>query len=221
MENYFVKPYLFKDLKYPFVLPLLGYSYDALEPYFDARTMEIHHAKHHQVYVDSLNAALAPHTMFHGHTLEELLINLDKLPDAIRMAVQNHGGGHKNHSLFWQLLATGGADMPSGDLAKKVETAFGGYDIFKEKFTTAAKARFGSGWAWLSLNMQDDLVVTSTLNQNSPVSEGLRPFMGLDVWEHAYYLKYQNRRVDYIDAWWHVLDWNKVEPLYKKALNRG
>ncbi len=215
-----VKPYLFKDLKYPFIIPLLSYPYDALEPYFDQRTMEIHHTKHHQGYVDSLNAALVNHTEYHNYTLEELLINLDKLPEGIRTVIQNHGGGHKNHSMFWQLLTVDGQKQPDGELAQKIEQAFGSYDVFKEKFTIAAKSRFGSGWAWLSLDAKDTVVVTSTLNQNSPMSEGLRPFLGLDVWEHAYYLKYQNRRVAYIDAWWHVLDWHKAEVFYQKALQQ-
>lgn len=213
-----IKPYLFKELKYPFSLPDLKYPYDALEPYFDAATMKLHHSKHHQAYVNGLNAALENHTEYHNHTLEELIINVDKLPEIIQTAVRNHGGGHMNHSMFWDVMCVDGGAQPEGELVKKVEEAFGSYDELQQKFTAAAKSRFGSGWAWLSLNNEDTLVVTSTANQDSPISHRLRPILGLDVWEHAYYLKYQNRRVDYIDAWWHVLDWRKVEPLYKKAL---
>lgn len=213
-----VKPYLFKELKYPFSLPDLKYPYDALEPYFDAATMELHHKKHHQAYVNGLNAALENHTEYHNYTLEELIINLEKLPEVIQTAVRNHGGGHMNHSMFWDVMCVDGGAQPEGLLVKKVEEAFGSYDELQQKFTAAAKTRFGSGWAWLSLNDEDKLVVTSTANQDSPMSQGLRPIVGLDVWEHAYYLKYQNRRVDYIDAWWHVLDWRKVGLLYKKAL---
>lgn len=201
----------------PFALPPLGYSFDALEPWVDARTMEIHHDKHHAAYVDNLNAALGRigDPALSGAELPWLLAHLDKVPEGERQAVRNHGGGHANHSLFWKLLQPGGAREPSGDLARALERGFGSLDGFRKAFSDAAAKRFGSGWAWLSVQPGGGLVVHSTANQDSPVSDGLRPLLGIDVWEHAYYLKYQNRRPEYIQAFWEVVNWDAVEELWK------
>jgi superoxide dismutase, Fe-Mn family len=190
-------------------LPDLPYSFDALEPHIDARTMEIHHDKHHAGYVKKLNAALEGHPDLQALSLEELLGNLDRVPGDIRTAVRNNGGGHANHSLFWPIMSPNGGGSPSGDLASAIENAFGGFDDFKEKFSDAASGRFGSGWAWLVRN-GGGLEVTSTPNQDSPLMDGKTPILGLDVWEHAYYLKYQNKRPDYIEAWWNVVNWPEV-----------
>lgn len=195
----------------PFVLPPLPYAYDALEPYIDARTMEIHHSKHHAAYVSNLNAALEG-TNFEGLTIEEIL---SKGADNIPVAVRNNGGGHANHVLFWESMTKGGGGEPSGPLAEAIKKSFGSFDAFKEKFETAAKTRFGSGWAWLVLN-KGELEVYSTANQDTPLLEGKQPLLTLDVWEHAYYLKYQNRRPDYVSAWWSVVDWKKVQERYEK-----
>lgn len=195
----------------PFVLPPLGYAYDALEPHIDAKTMEIHHSKHHAAYVANLNSALEG-TNLAGLTIEEILA---KGAENIPVAVRNNGGGHANHTLFWESMKKGGGGKPSGSLAEAIDKAFGGFDAFKEKFETAAKTRFGSGWAWLALN-NGQLEVYSTANQDSPIMEGKKPLLGLDVWEHAYYLLYQNRRPDYITAWWNVVDWEKVQERYEK-----
>ena len=195
----------------PFVLPPLPYAYDALEPYIDARTMEIHHTKHHAAYVSNLNAALEG-TNLEGLTIEEILA---KGAENIPVAVRNNGGGHANHTLFWESMTKGGGGEPSGPLAEAIKKSFGSFDAFKEKFEAAAKTRFGSGWAWLVLN-KGELEVYSTANQDSPIMEGKHPVLGLDVWEHAYYLKYQNRRPDYITAWWSVVDWKKVQERYEK-----
>ena len=202
--------YDFLDKKYPFTLPPMPYAYEALEPYIDARTMEIHYTKHHQAYIDNVNKALEQHPEFHQKTLGGILSSLATLPTTVRAAVQNNGGGHANHAMFW-LLMTAEKQEPSSRLAGELEKTFGSFKDFQEKFNTAAKSRFGSGWAWLSVDQQSKLVVTSTANQDSPISEGLTPILGLDVWEHAYYLKYQNKRVDYIDAWWHVINWQQVD----------
>lgn len=197
-----------------FTLPNLPYKYDALEPYFDARTMEIHHTKHHQGYVDKLNAALKGQTELADKSVEELLADLKALPKDIRTAVQNNGGGHANHSLFWQLLTpTDQAAAREG--LSDLFSQFGGYTSFQEQFAAAAGGRFGSGWAWLVKNDQKELSIISTANQDSPLSDGLVPLLGLDVWEHAYYLKYQNRRADYVEAFWHVVNWTKVAELYR------
>jgi Fe-Mn family superoxide dismutase len=195
----------------PFVLPPLPYAYDALEPYIDARTMEIHHTKHHAAYVSNLNAALEG-TNLEGLTIEEILA---KGAENIPVAVRNNGGGHANHTLFWESMTKGGGGEPSGPLAEAIKKSFGSFDAFKEKFEAAAKTRFGSGWAWLVLN-KGELEVYSTANQDSPIMEGKHPVLGLDVWEHAYYLKYQNRRPDYVSAWWSVVDWKKVQERYEK-----
>ncbi len=199
-------------------LPALGYSYDALEPFIDARTMEIHHTKHHQAYITNLNAAIQG-TEFESYPIDALIAEIDKLPEAIRPVVRNNGGGHANHSLFWQLLSVSGDRTPSGPLADAIVATFGSVDSFKEKFETAAKTRFGSGWAWLSVNSAKQLEVASLPNQDSPVMEGKTPILGLDVWEHAYYLNYQNRRPDYVAAFWNVVNWSEVERLYIEAIS--
>lgn len=194
-------------------LPKLPYPYDALEPYIDARTMEIHHTKHHQAYVDKLNEALEKHPELADKPLEDLLRDLNSVPEDIRTAVRNHGGGHYNHSLFWKMMARpeGGENAPKGQVEIAIQQTFGDVAKFKEEFGKAAMARFGSGWAWLTLDKDRQLAIVSTANQDSPVSEGMKPLLGLDVWEHAYYLKYQNRRTEYIDAWWNVVNWEEVE----------
>jgi Fe-Mn family superoxide dismutase len=193
-----------------FTLPELGYSYDALEPHIDAKTMEIHYTKHHNTYVTKLNEAIEKHPDLEGKTLEELLANLNNLPEDIKAAVRNNGGGHHNHSLFWLSMKPGGANQPSGKLAEAIDSTFGSFDDFKAKMTEAATTRFGSGWAWL-VDSGGKLEVYSTANQDSPVMENKKPLLGLDVWEHAYYLKYQNLRPDYIAAWWNVVNWDEVE----------
>lgn len=199
-------------------LPALPYDYTALEPYIDARTMEIHHGKHHAAYVQKLNAAVERHPEIAGLSVETLLSNLASLPEDIRAEVRNNGGGHFNHSLFWKLLGKDTRPVPEGDLAAAIVARFGSLDAFRTEFAAAAAKRFGSGWAWLSLNALGELVVHSTPNQDSPIMEGLVPILGLDVWEHAYYLKYQNRRPDYIEAFWKVLDWRQAEENYRQAL---
>jgi Fe-Mn family superoxide dismutase len=190
-------------------LPPLPYDYGALEPHIDARTMEIHHTKHHQTYVNNLNAALEKAPNLQGKSLEELLGNLDAVPEGVRTAVRNNGGGHWNHSMFWQIMGPNVGSAPSGALADALTSSFGGLDQFKEKFAAAAVGRFGSGWAWLIAD-GSSLSIDSTPNQDTPVMQGKRPILGLDVWEHAYYLKYQNRRADYIGAWWQVVNWEAV-----------
>lgn len=192
-----------------FTLPDLGYSYDALEPYIDAKTMEIHHGKHHATYVEKLNAALAKYPDWQNKKIEEILSDIKSVPEDIRTAVQNNGGGHYNHTLFWQSMKPGGTHDQHGNLADALKSTFGSLDDFKAKMTEAAVNRFGSGWAWLVDN-NGKLEVNSTANQDSPLMEGKKPILGLDVWEHAYYLKYQNRRPDYIEAWWNVVNWDEV-----------
>ncbi|MBZ0284903.1 MAG: superoxide dismutase [Anaerolineae bacterium] len=202
----------------PFELPSLPYAFDALEPHIDTRTMEIHHGKHHNAYVTNLNKALEGHADLQGKSLEELLANnLAIVPDAIKTAVRNNGGGHANHSLFWQLMGPGKGGQPTGDVAAAINAAFGDFAGFKEKFAAAAAGRFGSGWAWLIAEKGGAVSITSTPNQDTPVMEGKTPILGLDVWEHAYYLNYQNRRPDYVAAWWNVVNWDKVAELYAKA----
>ncbi|ASI34822.1 MULTISPECIES: superoxide dismutase [unclassified Exiguobacterium] len=198
-----------------FELPELGYAYDALEPHIDARTMEIHHSKHHNAYVTNVNAALEG-SEHEGKSLEELLQNLDALPADIQTAVRNNGGGHWNHSFFWKLLKKNDGAAPSGELASAIDEAFGSFDAFKDAFAKAATTRFGSGWAWLIVE-GGKLAVVSTPNQDTPVMEGKTPILGLDVWEHAYYLNYQNRRPDYINAFFNVIDWDHVAKLYADA----
>jgi len=190
-------------------LPALPYAFGALEPHIDARTMEIHHDKHHQGYVNKLNAALEGHPELAEKSVEELLRDLDAVPESIRTAVRNNGGGHANHSLFWTVMGPGKGGQPGGGLSDAIASTFGSFDAFKTNFNQAAATRFGSGWAWLA-HKDGALQVLSTPNQDSPLSQGMTPILGLDVWEHAYYLKYQNRRPDYIGAWWNVVDWDAV-----------
>ena len=197
-------------------LPELPYSFDALEPHIDARTMEIHHGKHHVTYVNNLNTALEPQSELQKKSLGELLAGLNKVPESIRTAIRNNGGGHSNHSLFWKVMKKGGGGEPKGDLAQAINSTFGSFAVFQEKFSGAAKTRFGSGWAWLYVS-GGKLVVGSTPNQDSPLMEGGTPILGLDVWEHAYYLKYQNRRPDYVGAWWNVVNWEQVAENYAGA----
>ncbi|RJX25876.1 MAG: superoxide dismutase, partial [Acholeplasma sp.] len=197
-------------------LPTLGYAYDALEPFIDQRTMEIHYTKHHQAYITNLNAALEKHPEF-NLSLEEMLKDLSKVPQDIRGAVQNNGGGHFNHSFFWPLLKVNSGAKPEGKLAAAIDHAFGSFDQFKELFSNAAKTRFGSGWAWLIVTPDKTLKVLSTPNQDTPLADG-KPILGLDVWEHAYYLNYQNRRPDYVSAFFQVVNWNKVNELYQATL---
>ena len=198
-------------------LPDLPYDHDALEPHIDAETMRIHHSKHHQGYVNNLNAALEKHPDLADKSLEELLGDLASVPEDIRTAVRNNGGGHANHSLFWPCMAPGSGGTPSGELADAIDSTFGSFDAFVEMFSKAAATRFGSGWAWLCVDGDGGLVVTSTANQDNPVSDGLKPILGLDVWEHAYYLNYQNRRPDYVKAWWNVVNWERVSENFAGA----
>jgi superoxide dismutase, Fe-Mn family len=197
-------------------LPQLPYAYDALEPHIDKETMNIHHTKHHNAYVTNLNNALAGHDDLLSQSVEELIANLDAVPESARAAVRNNGGGHANHSLFWELLSANGGGNPSGSLAEAIDAKFGSFDAFKEEFAKAATTRFGSGWAWLSLK-NGELELTSTPNQDSPIMEGNTPLLGLDVWEHAYYLNYQNRRPDYIAAFWNVVNWDEVTKRFETA----
>ena len=191
-------------------LPPLPYAFDALEPSIDARTMEIHHDKHHAAYVTNLNKALEGHADLAALPVEKLIATLDKVPEAVRTVVRNNGGGHANHSLFWETIGKGKGGEPAGHLAEAVRSVFGGFDTFKETFTKAAMGRFGSGWAWLSADPQGKLLVESTANQDSPIMQGNTPLLGIDVWEHAYYLLYQNRRADYVNAFYNVIDWDAV-----------
>ena len=197
-------------------LPQLPYAYDALEPHIDKETMNIHHTKHHNAYVTNLNNALAGHDDLLSKSVEELIANLDAVPESARPAVRNNGGGHANHSLFWELLSANGGGNPSGALAEAIDAKFGSFDAFKEEFAKAATTRFGSGWAWLSLK-NGELELTSSPNQDSPIMEGNTPLLGLDVWEHAYYLNYQNRRPDYIAAFWNVVNWDAVTKRFETA----
>lgn len=200
-----------------FQLPALPYSNDALEPHIDAQTMEIHHDRHHNTYVTNLNAALENAPELQGKSLEDLIANLDSVPESIRTAVRNNGGGHHNHSLFWEIIGPNGGGAPTGAIAAAIDSELGGFDKFKEDFAKAATTRFGSGWAWLVVGKDGKLAVTSTPNQDSPLMEGLTPVLGLDVWEHAYYLKYQNKRPDYIASFWNVINWDEVNKRYAAA----
>lgn len=197
-------------------LPKLPYSYSALEPHIDARTMEIHHTKHHQTYVDKLNAALEKYPKLAAKPAETLLTDFSSVPEDIKTAVRNHGGGHANHSFFWQIMSPDGG-KPSPAFLKAIESSFGSLDSFKEQFTAAAVNRFGSGWAWLVID-NGTLQITSTANQDSPLMDGKTPLIGLDVWEHAYYLKHQSKRADYIAAWWHVVNWKHASKLYSQYM---
>ncbi|MHC5391344.1 superoxide dismutase [Listeria welshimeri] len=197
-------------------LPKLPYTYDALEPNFDKETMEIHYTKHHNTYVTKLNEAVVNHPELASKPVEELVANLDSVPEDIRGAVRNHGGGHANHTLFWSILSPNGGGAPTGNLKAAIESEFGTFDEFKEKFNAAAAARFGSGWAWLVVN-NGKLEIVSTANQDSPLSDGKTPVLGLDVWEHAYYLKFQNRRPEYIDTFWNVINWDEANKRFDAA----
>ncbi|HMI48885.1 MAG TPA: superoxide dismutase [Gemmatimonadaceae bacterium] len=194
----------------PFTLPPLPYDFAALEPHIDAKTMEIHHGKHHQTYVNNLNAAIEKAPELAGKSLDDLMRGIAKVPEAVRTAVRNNGGGHWNHSMFWQIMAPKAGGEPGGNLGPAIKSAFGDFAKFREQFSAAGVGRFGSGWAWL-INTGGKLSITSTPNQDNPLMEGQKAIMGLDVWEHAYYLKYQNRRPDYIQAWWNVVNWKEVE----------
>jgi len=197
-------------------LPQLPYAYDALEPHIDKETMNIHHTKHHNTYVTNLNNALEGNDELLSKTVEELVSNLDAVPEAARTAVRNNGGGHANHSLFWEVISPNGGGQPTGDLAAAIDSKFGSFENFKEEFSKAATTRFGSGWAWLVVN-NGELEVTSTPNQDNPLMEGKTPVLGLDVWEHAYYLNYQNRRPEYINAFFNVINWDEVAKRYSAA----
>jgi Fe-Mn family superoxide dismutase len=199
-------------------LPELPYAYDALEPHIDAATMEIHHTRHHQTYVNSLNAALAEAKLDADEPVDALVKRIDTLPESVRTAVRNHGGGHANHSLFWTVMSPDGGGQPRGPLATAIDTALGGMEAFRDAFTKAALTRFGSGWAWLSVTPAGHLIVESSANQDSPLMHGNTPVLGLDVWEHAYYLKYQNRRPEYIAAFFNVIDWDEVARRYRAAI---
>lgn len=200
-----------------FEVPPLPYAYNALEPYIDEATMHYHHDNHHQTYVTNLNNALANYPDLQGKTIEELLSNLDAIPEAIRTAVRNNGGGHWNHTFFWEIMGPNAGGAPEGELAAAIDAAFGSFDAFKEKFKAAALGRFGSGWAWLIAGKDGSLSIMSTPNQDNPLMEGKTAILGIDVWEHAYYLKYQYKRVAYVDAWWNVVNWAKVAEHYAAA----
>jgi superoxide dismutase, Fe-Mn family len=197
-----------------FELPKLPYAVDALEPYIDAQTMTIHHDKHHQAYVTNLNGAIDKHPELASKALENLLMDLNSVPEDVRTVVRNHGGGTWNHSMFWEIMAPKAGGAPKGELAKAVDSAFGSFDAFKAEFEKAANGRFGSGWAWL-VKKGSGLAVVSTANQDNPMSDGMTPILGIDVWEHAYYLKYQNRRAEYVTNWWNVLNWDAAAARYK------
>ncbi|MHC1786797.1 MAG: superoxide dismutase [Christensenellales bacterium] len=191
-----------------FTLPALPYAYDALEPYIDEQTMRIHHDKHHQAYIDNLNKALEG-TAHAAWSLEDLILRLEELPDSLKTAVRNNGGGHYNHTLFWQIMGPGGKGKPEGELARRIDASFGSFEAFQEAFEAAGKTQFGSGWAWLVVQ-DGKLLVEKTANQDSPLTQGKHPLLGADVWEHAYYLKYQNRRPEYLKQWWHTVNWDEV-----------
>jgi Fe-Mn family superoxide dismutase len=200
-----------------FTLPALPYAHNALEPHIDEMTMQIHHGKHHQAYINNANAALEKHPELQNKSVDDLLKNLNAVPEDIRTAIRNNAGGHANHSLFWTVMGPGKGGEPKGALGDAIKSKFGGFDKFKEEFAKAATMRFGSGWAWLCVDAKGGLTVTSTANQDSPLSDGLTPILGLDVWEHAYYLKYQNRRPDYITAFWNIVNWDKVGDYFAAA----
>ncbi|MCC7451497.1 MAG: superoxide dismutase [Anaerolineae bacterium] len=199
-----------------FELPPLPYDFAALEPTIDAQTMQIHHGKHHAAYVNNLNAALEKHPDLQNKSVEDLISNLNAVPEDIRTAVRNNGGGHVNHTMFWQIMAPNAGGEPTGELANAIKSAFGDFAAFKEQFNKAGAGRFGSGWAWLVTDGSGALKITSTANQDNPLMEGQQPIFGVDVWEHAYYLKYQNRRPDYLAAWWNVANWNEIANRYAR-----
>jgi superoxide dismutase, Fe-Mn family len=198
-------------------LPPLPYPSNALEPHIDAKTMEIHHDKHHQAYITNANKALEDHPDLAAKPVDELLADLNKIPEAVRTVLRNNAGGHSNHTFFWKILGPNAGGSPKGKLAEAINSTFGGFDQFKEEFQKAAIGRFGSGWAWLVVNKEGKLQITSTANQDTPISDGLKPVVGVDVWEHAYYLLYQNRRPDYLKAWWNVVNWDQAEKNFQAA----
>ena len=198
-------------------VPPLPYDYSALEPYIDTQTMQIHHDKHHQAYVTNLNNALQGHDQFASTSIDDLLRNIQQVPESIRTAVRNNAGGHSNHTMFWNIMKPNGGGQPGGDLANAIQQAFGSFDAFKTAFNDAGTKRFGSGWAWLVLDTNGKLQVISTANQDSPLMSGMYPVMGNDVWEHAYYLKYQNRRPEYLNAWWNVVNWDAIAHRYEQG----
>ncbi|HZU01931.1 MAG TPA: superoxide dismutase [Ktedonobacteraceae bacterium] len=200
-----------------FEVPPLPYGYDALEPYIDTETMHLHHDKHHAAYVNNLNAALKDQAQFASMDVDELMRHINDVPESIRTAVRNNGGGHSNHSMFWQIMGPNAGGSPTGELASAINSTFGSFDAFKAAFNDAGAKRFGSGWAWLILDQSGKLQVVSSANQDSPLMDGNYPILGNDVWEHAYYLKYQNRRPDYLAAWWNVVNWDEVAKRYAKA----
>ena len=200
-----------------FKLPKLNYSHEALEPHIDKLTMKTHHLKHHQTYVDNFNKALDGHEKYQEMEIEDILKSLEELPEDIKTAVRNNGGGHYNHTIFWEIMSPNGGGKPKGELAKKIDEDLGGFDKFKEDFKAAALGQFGSGWAWLVLDSNNKLAIVSTPNQDNPISEGKKPLLGIDVWEHAYYLKYKNKRADYIDSWWNIVDWEKVSERFNEV----
>jgi Fe-Mn family superoxide dismutase len=198
-------------------LPPLSYPFNALEPHIDAKTMEIHHDKHHQAYITNANNALKDHPDLAAKPVDELIANLSQVPESIRNVVRNNAGGHSNHSFFWKIMGPNAGGTPKGKLAAAINSTFGGFDAFKEKLQAAGASRFGSGWAWLVVNKEGKLEITSTPNQDSPIMEGLKPVIGVDVWEHSYYLLYQNRRPDYLKAWWNVVNWDQAETNFTAA----
>jgi Fe-Mn family superoxide dismutase len=200
-----------------FELSPLPYAYDALEPYIDTTTMQLHHDKHHAAYVNNLNAALEKHPEVQNTSIDDLVTNLSSVPEDIRAAVRNNAGGHINHTMFWEIMGPNGGGEPTGDIAKAINDTFGSFDAFKQQFNDVGTKRFGSGWVWLVRTHQGDLQITSTPNQDSPLTEGHYPIMGNDVWEHAYYLKYQNRRPEYLSAWWNVLNWDDINRRFAEA----
>jgi Fe-Mn family superoxide dismutase len=206
----------YQEFVMAFELPKLPYAYNALEPHIDAKTMEIHYTKHHQAYINNVNAAIKD-TEWDKLSVEDLIKDLGKIPEKIRTAVRNNGGGHANHSLFWTIMGPNAGGKPTGELASAIESTFSGFDTFKEQFAKAAATRFGSGWAWLSVGADKKLSVESTANQDSPLMEGRTPILGIDVWEHAYYLHYQNRRPDYVTAFWNVVNWPEVSKRFAAA----
>lgn len=201
----------------PVQLPPLPYDYGALEPYIDAQTMQLHHDKHHATYTTKLNEAVQKYPELQGQSVVTLLQDLNSVPEDIRTAVRNNGGGHLNHTMFWQIMAANAGGTPTGALAEAIDTAFGSFDTFKQQFAQAGADRFGSGWVWLVLDPQNQLQIVSTANQDTPISDGLYPIMGNDVWEHAYYLKYQNRRAEYLENWWNVVNWTEVDRRFTQA----
>jgi superoxide dismutase, Fe-Mn family len=203
-----------------FELPPLPYDYNALEPYIDTQTMQLHHDKHHQTYVTNLNNALQGQDQFASMSVEDVVRNINQVPDNVRTAVRNNAGGHSNHSMFWHIMKPNGGGEPTGALASAIQQAFGSFDAFKSAFNDAGAKRFGSGWVWLVLDQNGKLQVTSTANQDSPLMDGLFPVMGNDVWEHAYYLKYQNRRPEYLNAWWNVVNWDEIASRYQQGGGR-